>query len=405
MRKIYQFPKYFAGIFSLLVLSCSDSNDLVLPDSDIGQTVNYKVSKEEAISTLNSILDITYQSTRGEAKREISSIEFLTNKNSSLTRSVNELDTIMYAINFTNDAGYALMSTDRRSDPIYALVDNGNFSREEQCDNPGLELFMEMAENYFYTTIEENNVSTRSSQSTYDWVLANRTGPKISYKWNQGHPFNKFCPPLGNGSNCAVGCTAVATGMILAMHQKPDNINGHDLNWSKISQMKTAYDLNNDSEGCNQVARFLYELGRKMDMNYGQESGAWPNDALNYMRNELGMWAPRMSTYDADANFSIYSTLHFDTKGLIMMSGYRQDGDTKKGHTWVLDGQIFMKDRNNPNDKQLDLYHCAWGWGGSSDGYYLRYIFDRSSGTTIEFTENSPRNYIINLEYSRIPGN
>lgn len=404
MKIKYQLHIYLTlvGIISLSIISCSDSNDLMLPNSDIDQTTIYKISKEEAIETLNSILNIAYPPTRGEAKKGIGNVEFLTNRNPSLTRSGNSLDTIMYAINFTNESGYALMSTDRRSAPLYALVDNGSFSKEERTENPGFDLFMEMAESYFYATIEESSVNTRSA---YDWVLANRIDPKIPYRWNQGHPFNLFCPSLGNGSLSAVGCTAVATGMILAMHQKPNNINGYNLNWNKITQMKTAYDLNNDSEGCAQVARFLYELGGKMNMSYGQESGAWPNDALNYMRNEINMYAPQMSTYDAHANYSIYSTLHFDAKGLIMMSGYRQDGNTRKGHTWILDGQIFMKDRNNPSDKQLDLYHCAWGWGGSGDGYYLRYIFDQSVGNTIEFTEDSPRNYIINLEYSRIPGN
>lgn len=393
------------AILCLSLSSCSD-NDKTDLESTPKVAVEYNITKNEAIEILNSILDNAYISTRNGERKEIGEIGFITDRYNALTRGSNDLDTIMYIINFKNDNGFALMPTDRRTDVLYALVDKGNYS--ETDNSPGFQLFMKMARKYFYlTTSETHNVKNTRGSYQYDWTLINQVNPKLQYKWNQGYPFNIYCPQLSNGSNTAVGCTAVAAGMILAMNKKPVSINGYTLNWNKISQMKTASDLNSDAIGKEQVAKFLYELGRKMNMSYGTESGAWPNDALKYMRDECNLWASNMRDYvggDGTSNYVIYSTLHNHPLGLVMMSGYRNDGSLLKGHTWVLDGQIFMKDKNNPEDMQLDLYHCNWGWGGINDGYYLRYIFDRINGSSLEFTEDSPRNYNINLQFSEIDG-
>ncbi len=87
-----------------------------------------------------------------------------------------------------------------------------------------------------------------------------------------------------------------------------------------------------------------------------------------------------------------------------MMCGYTKNGYKKEGHTWVLDGQIFYKDKKHPDKKQMDLYHCNWGWGGYNDGYYLRFIFDEIAGKhTLGFDDGCTK-FDINLQFTQIDG-
>ena len=299
------------------------------------------------------------------------------------------------------------MSTDKRTYPIYALIDEGNYSPYN--NNPGFDLFIKMAKVYFKLTTQKDGLINQDQiiNNNTEWVVTNKVGPKLQYKWDQLEPFNIYCPILNNGKHAAVGCTAVAAAMILAMNKKPSTINGYSLDWNLISQMKTVYDLEKNEAGRNQVATFLHELGKKMDMTYGEQSGAWPNDALKYMCDECNLWACNMKDYkagDVASNYIIYHTLHNYPVGLVMMCGYTKNGHKKEGHTWVLDGQIFYKDKKHPDKKQMDLYHCNWGWGGYNDGYYLRFIFDEIAGKhTLGFDDGCTK-FDINLQFTQIDG-
>lgn len=407
-----------------MLLSCTKEDNFVgtYPQSEEttkNSVIDYKVSEEEAIETLNGILNATYFSNTSSnmitaniniKKKEIDRIDYITDSNNGLhainDNVPNAVDTFMYVINFKDDNGYALMSTDRRTYPMYALIDEGNYYPYN--NNPGFDLFIDMAKFYHKLVVQkEGLIDQIPIHNKIEWELVNQVGPKLQYKWGQRDPFNIYCPILNNGKHAAVGCTAVAAAMILAMNKKPSVINGYSLDWNLISQMKTAYDLNNNEAGRNQVATFLHELGKKMNMTYGEQSGAWPNDALKYMREECHLWAYNMKDYkagDGASNYIIYHTLHSYPLGLVMMCGYTQRGNKKEGHTWVLDGQIFYKDKNHPDKRQMDLYHCNWGWGGHNDGYYLRFIFDKvASNYTLGFDDGCTK-FNIDLQFTQIDG-
>ncbi|MFC2307610.1 MAG: C10 family peptidase [Bacteroidota bacterium] len=416
-RKIFYSIAYLAT--SLVLLSCTEKDNLLgnptkTKSATKSSIIDFKVSEEEAIETLNGILNATYPSNTAIAnfkRKEIGRIDYITDSNNGL-RTINgnvpnTVDTFMYVINFKNDNGYALMSTDKRTYPIYALIDEGNYSPYN--NNPGFNLFIKMAKVYFELTIQKDGLINEDQiiNNNTEWVVTNKVGPKLQYKWDQLEPFNIYCPILNNGKHAAVGCTAVAAAMILAMNKKPSTINGYSLDWNLISQMKTVYDLEKNEAGRNQVATFLHELGKKMDMTYGEQSGAWPNDALKYMCDECNLWACNMKDYkagDVASNYIIYHTLHNYPVGLVMMCGYTKNGYKKEGHTWVLDGQIFYKDKKHPDKKQMDLYHCNWGWGGFNDGYYLRFIFDEIAGKhTLGFDDGCTK-FDINLQFTQIDG-
>ena len=252
-RKIFYSIAYLAT--SLVLLSCTEKDNLLgnptkTKSATKSSIIDFKVSEEEAIETLNGILNATYPSNTAIAnfkRKEIGRIDYITDSNNGL-RTINgnvpnTVDTFMYVINFKNDNGYALMSTDKRTYPIYALIDEGNYSPYN--NNPGFDLFIKMAKVYFKLTTQKDGLINQDQiiNDNTEWVVTNKVGPKLQYKWDQLEPFNIYCPILNNGKHAAVGCTAVAAAMILAMNKKPSTINGYSLDWNLISQMKTVYDL------------------------------------------------------------------------------------------------------------------------------------------------------------------
>ena len=65
------------------------------------------------------------------------------------------------------------------------------------------------------------------------------------------------------------------------------------------------------------------------------------------------------------------------------------------GHAWVVDGYIDEV-KNNVHSYYL---HCNWGWGGTSNGYYLSDTFNSGDGPI--YNDNATRsNYQYNLEFA-----
>ncbi len=58
-----------------------------------------------------------------------------------------DIDTLMYVLNFADDRGFAFVAADRRTEPIWALVENGNFdiSNLSESEKEVFGLFLELA--------------------------------------------------------------------------------------------------------------------------------------------------------------------------------------------------------------------------------------------------------------------
>lgn len=126
----------FAGIvlISLLVSSCS--NELILPSAQEVETqetakISYRIPLSTALESLNQFVNSTERlSTRGNGELEIDTV-FPVVVPKKLTRS--ELptdswgtDTIMYAVNYTDERGYSLLAADTRIPcDIICVVEDG----------------------------------------------------------------------------------------------------------------------------------------------------------------------------------------------------------------------------------------------------------------------------------------
>jgi hypothetical protein len=204
--------------------------------------------------------------------------------------------------------------------------------------------------------------------------------PLLTTAWNQGSPYNSFCP-MGDGGRCAVGCVATASAQILAYWRSPTNGTGsHSYLWSgdnscggsTPSQTLSAtysdeYDWANIRNSYNgsetqaqkdAVAELCYEVGVAFNMDYGRcGSGASTSYATTVFPTYFAMASDidvesRSAYGTADAWFAI---LQADLNNGWPMQ-YRINT-----HSIVCDGWQVA------GSNQI---HLNYGWGGSCTAWY-----------------------------------
>ncbi len=404
---------FFIFILIITFSSCNKDNDFETIQNSGENNVegNFKVSPEEALNTLKYFI-ANEESTRSIKDISIQSIEAFVENNTDVTRNnVNNkavLDTLMYIINFSNGNGFALMASDKRTEPIYALVDEGNFNQKDMDEiskeNPPFNMFLEMTKEYIkYCTKSRTRIGdeTEIGQGDGSWVLDRYTPAKVSFKWNQSYPYNQYTP-LKNGQHTLTGCVATALGMATAYFHSTFTINGYTLDLSG-SDMNTTSQLVGNSEKANIVARLLSEIGVNIVTNYGiNASSASIANAESYLRTQADIkFVTGFRKYETGLSAENLFTCLRSRKGVAVFYGAKADNSS--AHMWIVDGIKNYKTTEHDFTKKLNLYHCNWGWGGSKDGYYLETIY--SIGTTsFDFisggiTSNSPVSYSRNLQY------
>ena len=365
----------------------------------------------------------------------------------------------LYIVNFEDEAGYAILGADDRSEPVYAVVDEGSLTTEdfryavtvtdEQAQADGkfvfpLQLVAQAAiigiENAD-TDADGGGVAPMSDDGRhtgdlggdvlrreYVYVTQEKIGPLIPVKWGQSYPFNACCP-LVHGQYPLAGCTAVALAQILASNywhygSAPSQIKKYTIDWNTIRRAivspsllgikytgDKAY-LNPLTPEGSAVAKLIAAVGNIVNMDYGLDgSGADLTDAqlglcryLNYQE----VYTPKFNEKDVKAMIK-------DRQKPTMMSGFGYHTTTgkKAGHTWNLDG-LFDRTRyiktyyRNGTTSLKDpvpqtLIHCNFGWNGICDGYYYFGNFDTTKAPADledEFDENlgtQPYNFKLDL--------
>ena len=215
-------------------------------------------------------------------------------------------------------------------------------------------------------------------------------GPLVTSYWDQGDPYNTFCPTGDGGATCVVGCVATSFAQIMHYHQWPlEGEGSHTYYWngdqscdgSTPGQNLTAdfsdpYDWDNIVDNCYfgcepetvlAVSELCYEVGVALQMNYGAcASGAWPARMVTMMPQHF-RYKPIMSEiyrsdYSLDGwynqiqqqidqglptEYTIYSHS-------ILCDGYRMDGEMKQYHMnygWANGNNAWYT---------LDSLHCPW---------------------------------------------
>ena len=270
--------------------------------------------------TNTSISDVSINDIYGVLKREHQLTRSSEGADYQITPYLDEnQDTLMYIVNFGNDGGWKIYSSDKRTPAVLAEGDTGRFSIEE--GSPAVALWMrqvakdmtrircsddseltftedEINSNKAYWTVPLSLVDLPKlpkghwEETIYSRTVAYDTVQHMTARWDQGEPYNACCPYVkAPNQRAPAGCVAIAGSQVLLyLHDKlgvPEmmysegycigDINNFEKNFSKPSrdvwaQMDTSY--HESSVGIRPEAVMISYIGAKINMHY-HEGYSW----------------------------------------------------------------------------------------------------------------------------------
>lgn len=294
-------------------------------------------------------------------------------------------DTLMYIVQFEDNSGWVILSSDTRVPPILAESSTGRFSLEE--GNPAAAVWLSNMANdmarvrassdedltFSKEEIENNKmewgISPRSLPGEYSdpyghWEVSSHSITEVCdtmdhmvAKWTQNSPYNELSPYYVDKPNerAAAGCVAVAgSQMLLYLHNKLGNpstmfsqgycvgntsdyyrefTNATNTVWSQMSMSYQPYSLITLPE-----AILIGHVGQLVNMHYWENitnfnSWALPGNLQTNVFNYYGINCSR-SSYNSDiVKTNLQNQLPVIVSGsnqLIPIDGYI--------HCFVIDG-------------------------------------------------------------------
>ena len=248
---------------------------------------------------------------------------------------------------FNCDGGFVVISADDELPSVLAYGLKNSY--DAQTAPPAMQAMLEA-----YNHAVNSTVKTRAAVPAHADI-----SPLIKTQWNQNTPYNKYCA-TESGETCPTGCVATATAQIMYYHKWPETFN-----WDA---MKTSYTSEDAGDAVEAVAKLMADVGEKVYMQYGAESSSANDmDACEALRIRYG--------YSENTNYierSCYTAKGWDEVIYNELAANRpvfygglsaSSGQGIVGHAFILDG-YQAKDG-------VGYFHVNWGWGGSSDDYFL----------------------------------
>ena len=283
-----------------------------------------------------------------------------------------------YIFNAEAGDGFVIVSGDDRTIPILGYSDSSSI--QESSMPEGLKVLLEDYSEQI-AGLEDNDVEAQNGRRAAQ--VRHVIAPLIQTKWNQGAPYNKYCPEI-NSERTVTGCVATSMAQVMYYYKYPGeectSIPGYttrtaalelselprtSFNWGA---MTTTYSSTDTGEAADAVAKLMQYCGWALQMDYGTGSSGGSSafnpsivDALKtYFSYDNGVHYARRTSYTYPEWVElIYSELAAARP--VVMGGQSAGG----GHSFICDG--YDTD---------DYFHINWGWGGGGDGYFRLAVLD-----------------------------
>jgi hypothetical protein len=420
MKKLFR--KSGLGIIALVIASSCAKDDVFVQNNDDAINFNespYAVSEMEAKEVLASFMNQFDSNLSGEVSTKSGSIRTIKDvqtfpvdkemimdyaTEAELDIDLSDVDKLMYIANFEDNQGFAIVSADKRTTPVLAIIDEGSLPVDaiSEIDNPGFLIFMEFAVNLQLRQIEASKgevVATYASTSGLSDMVKTRATmltnipARLKTRWGQNClPYNYYTP-----SHHPTGCVITACAQALSHFQTIGSVSwsynatsGYAvLNWSQIiadSESTATADygqLPNSTpvlfSSSDQVAHLMRFLGVSLNADYSS-SGTSANSgtAVSFLKNWCGLTSSTgLNSYNVNnvrnglvnSNTSLVYTSACAKKKKVLGITVGYTGC----HAWILDGvqQIYYSANDTRN-----YVHCNWGWNGLCDGFFISDGFD-----------------------------
>ena len=280
------------------------------------------------------------------------------------------------------ETGFVIISADDRFRPVVGYSDEGAFPEENR--SPEMMFYLDKiieARSSSHAVLPDDAKEEWQSLLHQGKPLSRNGGKEADYicetKWNQNSPYNYYAPEAssGPGGRCYAGCVATAMSQVMKHWDAPLQGRGTHSYFSSYGHLSadfgnTTYNWEHmpdhiststsTTEEIEAVALLMYHCAIAVDMAFSPNgSAAYSEDVAQAMRKYFD-YSIHAKLYYRDY-YELYEWQmllkeQFDLGWPVYYGGYSSSG----GHAFVCDGY----DDN-------DLFHFNWGWGGSSDGWFV----------------------------------
>ncbi len=342
-------------LFIAVLAGCSDNEHLPEPIPEPGNHNSHFVPLDDAIRKAERSFSDFFGATR--AGRTVKNVEFL----NTITRADgSDINGQFYIVNYENDGGFAVLSSDDRLEPVYALSDEGSLHLSDTIENKGLSWYM----NRYLSAAAINPVDTgkHDFEGPSPELFRIIRAPRSSFlqKFHQSAPYNTYCLTT-TGETSVVGCVPLAVGTMMGCNKWPQSYGSDSFNW-------TAMMADSRHDGWARLFRICGNKENTEAEYLAEETLAEPKYIARTINN-MGYINAKEVYFNADLLESQFNS----TQGPLICSGkYNINRFQWEGHSWILDG-YQIGETTYPDGKTFYKHylHCVWGWGGKSNGYYL----------------------------------
>lgn len=338
----------------------------------------------------------------------------------------NDEQAFYYVFNAGQDRGFVIISGDDRTEQVLGYCDNGTFDVANMPENMRsfLQGYADEIKWMDDNNIQGNQLNQAKSPRRIKPVRR-AVSPILKSLWNQGDPYNRFCPEYynasgGRGEHAVTGCVATAIAQVINFWKYPVKTRGNIPSHSNTYNTKTAsgkdttivvtlprikggtvidwdnmldvYDASATDAQKDAVANLMLMVGQSVKMGYGASSGAvHGSNVPDILKQIFGFddsaWCASRDNYTVEGwTDLLYGELAAGRP--ISFSGHSTGG----GHAFVVDGY----------DGE-GLFHLNWGWGGGSNGYFRITVLNPGDNSGIGASSSSDgysmgQNAIIGLK-------
>lgn len=289
----------------------------------------------------------------------------------------------LYVFNIANEGGFVIVSNDDRTTPILGFSDSGSLNPDQMPENMRAWLQGYADE---IAWLERHNVSIPAARTQRrDPVAKADIAPLVTTTWNQGTPYNNLCPEYTSGRRAVTGCVATAMAQVMYYTETlagnstttttaeipayqtgsykvsmPAIAEGTTINWA---DMLGSYSGGAGTDAQKTaVAQLMLYCGCSVKMNYGPSSGASSVMAANALKSYFGYSETTQYVSRSFYTYANWIELMYNelSQNRPVLYGGQSSGG---GHEFVCDGYKY--------ESSTDYFHINWGWGGSSDNYFV----------------------------------
>lgn len=168
----------------VLFFSCTDDDSQV--EKVQGSKVSsFIVSPDSAIAISNQAIRAISENSEtrsSQSKRQVNSVKLVNLASNVATRSQNgnAINSSLYIINYKDNKGFAIVSSDKRLRPLYAISDTGNIAISDTITNKSLALFFHGVESDMGSVASDTLLLSNSGGNGYFYLNNGQLGGSAS---------------------------------------------------------------------------------------------------------------------------------------------------------------------------------------------------------------------------------